>query len=65
MKFLVDAQLPRRLTNFLLLKGHDARHTLDLPDQNYSSDSQNSQKPDCCTWLGLHNSLRRAAQAIA
>jgi predicted nuclease of predicted toxin-antitoxin system len=31
MKFLVDAQLPRRLTYRLREAGHDALHTLDLP----------------------------------
>lgn len=31
MKFLVDAQLPRRLSRWLQELGHDARHTLDLP----------------------------------
>ncbi len=38
MKFLVDAQLPRSLVEFLLLSGHDAIHTLDLPGQNRTSD---------------------------
>ncbi|MEX0715679.1 MAG: DUF5615 family PIN-like protein [Planctomycetaceae bacterium] len=39
MKFLVDAQLPRRLAAWLFGAGHDAKHTLDLPDGNRSSDS--------------------------
>lgn len=30
MKFLVDAQLPRRLANLLIEVGHDALYTLDL-----------------------------------
>jgi len=34
MKFLVDAQLPYHLKAWLLLKGFDAIHTTDLPDQN-------------------------------
>ena len=34
MKFLVDAQLPRRLCAVLAGRGHDAIHTLDLPDSN-------------------------------
>lgn len=38
MKFLVDAHLPKRLTRLLQQLGYDARHTLDLPDQNRSSD---------------------------
>ncbi|MGC8785011.1 MAG: DUF5615 family PIN-like protein [Armatimonadota bacterium] len=38
MKFLVDAQLPRRLASFLEQAGHDATHTLDLPEGNRTSD---------------------------
>ena len=30
MKFLVDAQLPRRFVGWLAEAGHDALHTLDL-----------------------------------
>lgn len=40
MKFLVDAQLPRRLTRWLQESGHDARHTLDLPGGNASQDAE-------------------------
>lgn len=39
MRFLVDAQLPRRLARVLNEAGHDAIHTLDLPDQNRTGDS--------------------------
>jgi predicted nuclease of predicted toxin-antitoxin system len=38
MKFLVDAQLPRRLAQRLNALGHDAVHTLDLPLQNQTPD---------------------------
>lgn len=38
MKFLVDAQLPRRLVYRLRDKGHDAVHTLDLEDGNRTPD---------------------------
>ncbi len=38
MKFLVDAQLPRRLAIWLVKAGHDARHTLDLPLGNRTTD---------------------------
>ncbi len=38
MKFLVDAQLPRRLAVRLQEAGHDALHTLDLPNANYTPD---------------------------
>lgn len=36
----MDAQLPRRLSEWLAAKGHDAVHTLELPDGNHSSDSE-------------------------
>jgi predicted nuclease of predicted toxin-antitoxin system len=39
MKFLVDAQLPRRLAHWLREAGYDALHTLDLSQGNHSSDS--------------------------
>ncbi|OFZ68869.1 MAG: hypothetical protein A2V79_06355 [Betaproteobacteria bacterium RBG_16_56_24] len=38
MKFLVDAQLPRRFANWLNEAGHDALHTLDLPRKNFTPD---------------------------
>jgi predicted nuclease of predicted toxin-antitoxin system len=40
MKFLVDAQLPRRFAQWLNEAGHDALHTLDLPKKNLTSDSE-------------------------
>jgi predicted nuclease of predicted toxin-antitoxin system len=39
MKFIVDAQLPRRLAYFLQNAGYDTIHTLDLPQQNATPDS--------------------------
>jgi predicted nuclease of predicted toxin-antitoxin system len=39
MKFLIDAQLPRKLVSWLQDQGHDAIHTLDLPKKNATSDS--------------------------
>jgi len=33
VKFLVDAQLPRRLALWLQQRGHDVIHTLDLAQQ--------------------------------
>ncbi len=38
MKFLVDAQLPRRLARQIAALGHDALHTLDLPMANKTPD---------------------------
>ncbi|HEX8597747.1 MAG TPA: DUF5615 family PIN-like protein [Chloroflexia bacterium] len=40
MKFLVDAHLPRRLAYYLRQAGHEATHTLDLPQGNSTSDSE-------------------------
>jgi hypothetical protein len=34
MNFLVDAQLPRRMTAWLAAAGCNAIHTLDLPNKN-------------------------------
>jgi len=40
MKFLVDAQLPRRLADSLRDAGHDAVHTKELPDNNRTTDRE-------------------------
>lgn len=40
MKFLIDAQLPRRLARRLRAAGHDAIHTLDLPAGNRTTDAE-------------------------
>ena len=40
MKFLVDAQLPARLARQLNEAGHDATHTLDLPEKNRTGDEE-------------------------
>ena len=40
MKFLIDAQLPRRLAHFLSSGQHHALHTLDLPGGNATSDAE-------------------------
>jgi predicted nuclease of predicted toxin-antitoxin system len=38
MKFIVDAQLPRRLAQQLAASGHEVTHTLDLPLRNRTPD---------------------------
>lgn len=38
MKFLVDAQLPQKLSDFLCSLGEDSIHTLSLPDKNATQD---------------------------
>ncbi len=40
MRFLVDAQLPRRLVYRMRDAGHDALHTLDLPHGNRTPDAE-------------------------
>lgn len=40
MKFLVDAQLPKRLSDFLVTKGFDSIHTLQLDNRNATQDSE-------------------------
>jgi predicted nuclease of predicted toxin-antitoxin system len=39
MRFLVDAHLPPGLCGLLRAAGHDARHTLELPAKNLTTDS--------------------------
>ena len=39
MKFLVDAQLPRRLARWLHAEGHEAIHTSGLPEANQTGDA--------------------------
>lgn len=53
MKFLVDAHLSKRLARLLRQLGYDTLHTLDLPDQNRTSDEAISQvaingRANCC-----------------
>lgn len=38
LKFVVDAQLPKRLSDFLKANGYDSIHTLELPDKNATTD---------------------------
>ena len=40
MRFLIDAQLPKQLSDFLNQKGFDSIHTLQLPDANRTSDKE-------------------------
>jgi predicted nuclease of predicted toxin-antitoxin system len=43
MRFLVDAQLPRRLARWIQQQGYEATHTLDLPRANRTSDTELKQ----------------------
>lgn len=40
MKFLIDAQLPKKLSDLLNNKGYDTLHAVQLPNGNKSSDDQ-------------------------
>jgi predicted nuclease of predicted toxin-antitoxin system len=40
MRWLIDAQLPKRLALALNQRGHIATHTLDLPNGNATTDLQ-------------------------
>jgi len=46
MKFLVDAQLPRRLARNLAAAGHEALHCLDLPMGNRTPDDDIARLAD-------------------
>ena len=38
MNFLVDAQLPIRLANWISAQGFDCKHVISLPNKEFSSD---------------------------
>jgi len=40
VNFVIDAQLPRRMTTWFAAAGCDALHTLDFPDGNRTTDEQ-------------------------
>jgi len=39
MNFLIDANLPRRIVRIFQERGHNAVHTLDLPEGNTTTDA--------------------------
>lgn len=43
MKFIVDAQLPKKLSLLLINKGFDSIHTLNLPNYNATTDKEINQ----------------------
>src|SRR5256885_1515723 len=43
MKFIVDAQLPKKVSLLLINKGFDSIHTLDLPNNNATTDNEINQ----------------------
>lgn len=46
MKFLIDAQLPARLAEFLTAAGHDCLHSSELPDGNRTTDARIGYRAD-------------------
>jgi predicted nuclease of predicted toxin-antitoxin system len=40
MRFVVDAQLPKSLSDLINSKGYDSIHTLDLPKANATQDHE-------------------------
>lgn len=46
MKFIIDAQLPKSLSDFLKAAGFDSVHTLELPQMNRTGDAAIIEKAD-------------------
>jgi predicted nuclease of predicted toxin-antitoxin system len=46
MKFIIDAQLPKSLLDFLNAAGFNALHTLELPEMNRTGDNAITTKTD-------------------
>ena len=46
MKFLIDAQLPRRMAGWLRAAGCDTLHTLDLPEGNRTTNTRVNDAAD-------------------
>lgn len=46
MKFVVDAQLPIRLKSWMISKGFDVVHAIDLPNKEFSTDREISSFAD-------------------
>jgi len=44
VKFIIDAQLPKALSDFLIQRGYNSVHNLELPDKNKTKDKQIIQK---------------------
>ena len=46
MKFIIDAQLPKSLSDFLNAAGFNSLHTLELPEMNRTGDNAITAKAD-------------------
>ena len=46
MKFIIDAQLPKSLSDFLKAAGFNSLHTLELPEMNRTADAAITVKAD-------------------
>ena len=53
MKFIVDAQLPKSLTRLLAELGHDAIHTLDMPERNANHQTKRKRYMLKKKWVGF------------
>jgi predicted nuclease of predicted toxin-antitoxin system len=51
VKFLIDAQLPVRLANYLAQAGHEVRHSSTLPDGNRTPDHVLAALADADDWV--------------
>ena len=57
MKFIVDAQLPRSLSDFLKSSGFDSIHTLELPEMNRTGDGSIAELLLCLKQKASNTSL--------
>lgn len=46
MKFIIDAQLPKSLSDYLKAAGFNSLHTLELPEMNRTGDAAIIEKAD-------------------
>jgi len=51
MKFLIDAQLPKRFCIWIEAFGYETKHTLDLPEGNRTSDNNIIDIAECEEWV--------------
>jgi hypothetical protein len=63
VKFLVDAQLPRRSSHVLRSAGHDSIHTLDLPQGNATADGEVARRSGAESRVVVSHLLRGEAMS--
>ena len=57
MNFIVDAQLPKSLARLLAELGHDAIHTLDMPERNAHHQTKRKRYMLEKKWVGFAGQL--------